>query len=54
MGLCFWRHQTLAPGLKINLSRSGLSFSLRRSGVWFTTGGARGSLATIGVPGTGL
>jgi hypothetical protein len=49
----FRRSIRIAPGLRINLSKSGVSESIGRRGAWFTIG-PRGSRATIGAPGTGL
>jgi hypothetical protein len=53
MGLRFFRRVTLAPGVRMNLSRSGpsLSFGVRGAHV---TMGRRGVRRTVGVPGTGL
>jgi hypothetical protein len=41
------------PGLRMNLSRSGVSLSVGRKGAWFTAG-PRGRRATVGLPGSGL
>lgn len=48
-----WRRIRVAPGVSLNLSKSGgsLSFGLRRAK--FTIGG-RDRRATVGLPGTGL
>jgi Protein of unknown function (DUF4236) len=53
MPLRFYRRIRIAPGLRINLSRSGVSTSMGRRGAWFTIG-PRGTRETIGVPGTGI
>jgi hypothetical protein len=53
MGLRFWRRFPLGPGLRINLSKSGVSASVGGRGAWFTLG-PRGSRATVGIPGTGV
>jgi hypothetical protein len=53
MSLRFWRRKTILPGLRANLSKSGVSLSIGRKGAWFTTG-PRGRRATVGVPGSGL
>jgi hypothetical protein len=53
MTLRFWRRVRVIPGLRINLSKSGASFSVGRKGMWFTAG-PRGRRATVGMPGTGL
>ena len=51
--LRFRRTFRIAPGVRINLSKSGVSGSVGRRGAWFTLG-PRGTRTTIGVPGTGL
>jgi Protein of unknown function (DUF4236) len=53
MTIRFWRRVGIAPGLRINLSKSGASVSVGRRGAWLTTG-PRGQRATIGLPGSGL
>lgn len=53
MGFRFWRRIKIAPGLTLNLSKSGGSLSFGPRGAKFTVG-SRGKRATIGVPGTGL
>ncbi len=53
MGLRFFRRKRLAPGLKLNFSKSGISTSLGTKGFWFTIG-SRGIRKTIGIPGTGI
>lgn len=53
MGFRFWRRIKLAPGLTLNLSKSGGSLSLGPRGAKFTVG-SRGKRATVGLPGTGL
>lgn len=49
----FRRSVKLFPGVRLNLSRSGVSTSIGRPGAWFTIG-PRGTRTTIGIPGTGL
>lgn len=49
----FFRRQQIAPGVRVNLSKSGASLSLGHRGTWFTMG-PRGRRTTIGAPGTGL
>jgi hypothetical protein len=49
----FWRRVKVAPGVTLNLSRSGGSLSFGPRGAKFTAG-ARGARTTVGVPGTGL
>jgi tetratricopeptide (TPR) repeat protein len=53
MGLRFFRRMKLAPGLTLNISRSGPSFSFGPRGMKYTIG-PRGTRTTFGVPGTGL
>jgi hypothetical protein len=51
--LRFFRRVRLAPGLRVNLSKSGASLSVGRRGMWWTLS-PRGRRATIGAVGTGL
>lgn len=44
----------IAPGVRLNLSKSGASWSIGRKGATLNLGGRRGPRATIGLPGTGL
>lgn len=53
MGFRFRRSFKVAPGLRLNLSKSGVSTSVGRRGLWFTIG-TRGTRTTVGIPGTGL
>jgi hypothetical protein len=53
MRLRLWRRVRIAPGLRLNLSKSGASVSVGRRGAWLTTG-PRGQRATVGLPGSGL
>ena len=53
MGLRFFRRMKLAPGLTLNMSRSGPSFSFGPRGMKYTVG-PRGTRKTFGLPGTGL
>lgn len=53
MGLRFFRRVRLAPGLTLNLSRSGPSVSLGMRGGHVTVG-KRGVTRTVGLPGSGL
>jgi Protein of unknown function (DUF4236) len=53
MGMRFFRRVRLAPGLTLNLSRSGPSLSMGARGAHVTVG-KRGVRRTVGVPGTGL
>ena len=49
----FYRRVSLIPGLRVNLSRSGASFSIGHRGAWWTVG-PRGRHISLGVPGTGI
>jgi len=53
MGFRFFRRIRIAPGLTVNLSRSGASLSIGPRGAKYTIG-PRGSRTTVGLPGTGL
>jgi len=53
MGFRFWRRAKIAPGVTLNLSKSGGSLSFGPRGAKFTVG-PRGKRATVGLPGTGL
>jgi len=53
MGFRFWRRTKIAPGVTLNLSKSGGSLSFGPRGAKFTVG-SRGKTATFGLPGTGL
>ena len=53
MAFRFWRRVKIAPGVTLNLSKSGGSLSFGPRGAKVTVG-PRGSRATVGVPGTGL
>lgn len=51
--LRFWRRMKIAPGLTLNLSKSGGSLSLGSRGAKHTIS-SRGRRTTVGIPGTGL
>ena len=51
MGFRFFKRIQLAPGISINLSRSGVSASLGPRGAKVTLG-PRGIRKTVGLPGT--
>ena len=51
--LRFWRRMKIAPGLTLNLSKSGGSLSFGTRGAKQTIG-RRGRRTTVGIPGTGL
>jgi len=53
MSFRFWRRIKIAPGVTLNLSKSGGSLSFGPRGAKFTVG-SRGKRATVGIPGTGL
>jgi hypothetical protein len=53
MGFRFQRRIRVLPGLRLNVSKSGVSASVGGRGAWFTLG-PRGSRATVGMPGTGI
>ena len=53
MGFRFRRSIRLAPGLRLNLSRTGLSASLGRRGATVNLN-ANGARTTVGLPGSGL
>ena len=53
MSFRFFRRIRIAPGITVNLSKSGVSVSAGPSGAKFTVG-TRGTRTTIGLPGTGL
>ena len=53
MGFRFFRRTKIAPGVRLNLSKSGVNTSVGRRGAWFTIG-PRGTRETVGIPGTGI
>ena len=53
MAFRFWRRIRLAPGISLNLSKTGMSMSLGPRGAKYTFG-TRGQRATVGIPGSGL
>jgi hypothetical protein len=53
MGFRFSKSFKIAPGVKLNLSKSGLSTSIGRRGASVNIG-KRGVRSTVGIPGTGL
>jgi hypothetical protein len=53
MGFRFRRSVRLAPGLRLNLSKTGVSATLGRPGASVNVG-RRGVRGTVGLPGTGL
>ena len=53
MGFRFQRRIRLLPGIRLNLSKGGISMSLGRRGAWATFGRGR-QRTSVGLPGTGL
>jgi hypothetical protein len=53
MGFRFHRTLRLLPGLRLNVSKSGVSASVGTQGAWFTFG-RKGTRTTVGLPGTGI
>ena len=53
MGFRFQKRITMFKGIKLNLSKSGVSVSVGRPGASLNLGG-KGTTANVGVPGTGL
>jgi hypothetical protein len=53
MGLRFRKSFKIAPGIRLNLSKSGVSASVGRKGAIINVSG-RGVRGTVGIPGTGL
>lgn len=53
MGLRYRKILKIAPGLKLNISKSGISASLGKKGASINLG-RKGTRTTIGAPGTGL
>jgi len=49
----FWRRFKIAPGVTLNISKTGFSFSIGPRGAKYTIG-TSGSRVTVGMPGTGL
>jgi hypothetical protein len=49
----FRRSFRVVPGVRLNLSKTGVSTSVGRRGLWFTLG-PRGTRSTVGLPGTGV
>jgi hypothetical protein len=53
MGFRFHHSLRVLPGVRLNLSKGGVSASVGIRGAWFTIG-QKGTRATVGLPGTGL
>lgn len=53
MALRFRKSFKIAPGVRVNLSKSGTSYSVGRRGAMLNIG-PKGKRVTVGLPGTGL
>jgi hypothetical protein len=53
VGLRFRRRISIGPGLRLNVSKSGISTSVGTRGAWFTIGHGK-TRETVGLPGTGV
>ena len=53
MGWRFYRRFKVAPGVTVNVSKSGPSVSFGTRGARFTIG-RKGARETVGIPGTGV
>jgi hypothetical protein len=49
----FWKRIKIFPGVYLNISKSGISFSFGIKGAKITFG-SKGKRATLGIPGTGI
>jgi hypothetical protein len=54
MGLRFQKRITILPGVHLNLSKTGVSFSLGGHGATINAGTQGQRTVTLGIPGTGL
>lgn len=54
MGLRFRKSIKIADGLKLNLSKSGVSVSAGKRGARYTVSSSGRRTATVGIPGTGI
>ena len=54
MGLRFRKSIKIADGLKLNLSKSGVSLSAGKKGARYTVSSSGRRTATVGIPGTGI
>ncbi|WP_313383238.1 DUF4236 domain-containing protein [Pantoea sp.] len=54
MGLSFRKRVRIAPGLYLNVSSGGTSWSVGVPGATLNFGGKRGARATVGIPGSGI
>lgn len=53
MSIRIWRRFRIAPGVTLNISKRGFSFSFGRRGAHLTVG-TKGTTASVGLPGTGV
>ena len=54
MGFRFQRRVRVAPGVRLNLSKSGIGVSLGRTGLRLGMDATRRKYFSVGLPGTGL
>jgi hypothetical protein len=54
MGFRFQRRIRIAPGVRLNLCKSGISGSVGRTGLRLGLGAKRRKYFSVGLPGTGL
>lgn len=54
MSMRFYRRVRLGKGAFLNIGKTGVSLSMGVRGAHITFGGAGGTRATVGIPGTGL
>ncbi len=54
MSIRFYRRLRIFPGLRLNLSKSGISTSVGGRGAWLTFRPGHKARSTIGLPGSGL
>ena len=54
MGLRYRKQITIFPGVKLNISKSGLSLSVGKKGAHVTAGTSGRKSVSVGLPGTGL
>ena len=52
MGFRFRKGMSIIPGVRVNLSKTGLSLSLGQKGMTYNIG-RKGTRTTVGLPGTG-
>ncbi len=54
MGLRYRKSITIFPGVKLNISKSGLSLSVGKKGAHVTAGTSGRKSVSVGIPGTGM